>query len=86
MAALEFGRRRWRRACPLSKFVVLGYSQGAVVAGDFLSKVGNRQGAIEPSRILAGALLSDPSRSPSTPEPEAETRSPSDKSAPLPRR
>ncbi|NKR28853.1 cutinase family protein [Rhodococcus hoagii] len=73
MAALESRASQLAKACPLSKFVVLGYSQGAVVAGDFLSKVGNRQGAIEPSRILAGALLSDPSRSPSTPDPEAET-------------
>lgn len=72
LAALESRASQLAKACPLSKFVVLGYSQGAAVAGDFLSKVGNRQSAIDPSRVLAGALLSDPSRSPSTPDPEAD--------------
>ncbi|PXX53899.1 hypothetical protein DFR70_12620 [Nocardia tenerifensis] len=62
-SALETRARELAQACPLSKFVVLGYSQGALIAGDFLSAVGNRKGVIDPSRILAGALLSDPKRS-----------------------
>lgn len=73
LAALDARANELVKACPLSKFVILGYSQGAVIAGDYLSKVGNRQASVDPSRILAGALLSDPSRSPSTPDPEAET-------------
>ncbi|MEV6364887.1 cutinase family protein [Nocardia asteroides] len=61
--ALEARATELAQACPLSKFVVLGYSQGALIAGDFLSEIGNRRGVIDPSRILAGALLSDPMRS-----------------------
>ncbi|WP_280404865.1 cutinase family protein [Nocardia brasiliensis] len=61
--ALKARAKELAEACPLSKFVVLGYSQGALIAGDFLSAVGNRKGVIDPSRILAGALLSDPKRS-----------------------
>ena len=72
LAALEARAGQLAKACPLSKFVILGYSQGAVIAGDFLSAVGNRQGVVDPSRILAGVLLADPSRSPSTPDPEAD--------------
>jgi hypothetical protein len=71
-AALEARAGQLAKACPLAKFVILGYSQGAEIAGDFLSEVGNREGVIDPSRILAGVLLSDPSRSPSTPDPEAD--------------
>nr|UDH01784.1 cutinase family protein [Rhodococcus opacus PD630] len=71
-AALEARATQLAKACPLAKFVILGYSQGSEIAGDFLSKVGNREGSIDPSRVLAGVLLSDPSRSPSTPDPEAD--------------
>ncbi|WP_228791289.1 cutinase family protein [Nocardia farcinica] len=62
-SALNTRAKELAEACPLSKFVILGYSQGALIAGDFLSDVGNRKGAVDPSRILAGALLSDPKRS-----------------------
>ncbi|WP_228822159.1 cutinase family protein [Nocardia farcinica] len=62
-SALNTRAKELAAACPLSKFVILGYSQGALIAGDFLSAVGNRKGAVDPSRILAGALLSDPKRS-----------------------
>ncbi|MGW5453128.1 cutinase family protein [Nocardia sp. NPDC003979] len=65
-SALEARATELSQACPLSKFVILGYSQGALIAGDFLSEVGNRRGVIDPSRILAGGLLSDPKRSAST--------------------
>jgi hypothetical protein len=68
-SALETRMTELAQKCPLSKFVILGYSQGALIAGDELSKIGNRQANIDPSRILAGALLSDPRRSPSTPDP-----------------
>ncbi|MGW5569764.1 cutinase family protein [Nocardia thailandica] len=61
--ALEARAKEIAEACPLTKFVIMGYSQGALIAGDFLSAVGNRKGVIDPSRILAGALLSDPRRS-----------------------
>lgn len=74
-SALDARAKELAGKCPLSKFVVLGYSQGALVAGDFLSNVGNRKGPIDPSRILAGALLSDPKRSASTSDPESDTPS-----------
>ncbi|MFF5035706.1 cutinase family protein [Nocardia salmonicida] len=65
-SALEARATELAQACPLSKFVILGYSQGALIAGDFLSEVGNRRGVVDPARILAGGLLSDPKRSAST--------------------
>ncbi|MGF0320728.1 cutinase family protein [Nocardia fluminea] len=66
--ALETRAKELAESCPLTKFAVMGYSQGALVAGDFLSAVGNRKGVIDPSRVLAGALLSDPRRSSTTAE------------------
>lgn len=72
-ATLEARVQELATACPLAKFVILGYSQGAKIAGDFLSAVGTGRFSLDPSRILAGALLSDPSRTPSTPDPEADS-------------
>jgi hypothetical protein len=82
-SALETRAKELAEACPLSKFVVLGYSQGALIAGDFLSKVGNRKGVIDPSRILAGALLSDPKRSASSTSDSGSTTTTSAKNTKL---
>ncbi|MGV9679133.1 cutinase family protein [Nocardia sp. NPDC003482] len=76
-SALRARAKELAEACPLSRFVVLGYSQGALIAGDFLSEVGNRKSVIDPSRILAGALLSDPKRSATADPADPTATSPS---------
>lgn len=60
--------------CPSSKVAILGYSQGALIAGDVLSEIGNNKGGAFPAKdILAAGLLSDPARTPTTADPDAET-------------
>lgn len=62
-------------SCPTSKVVILGYSQGALVAGDVLSAIGNGHGPIPDSMVLAGGLLSDPARTPTTANLDSDTAS-----------
>ncbi|MGU3585655.1 cutinase family protein [Rhodococcus sp. C26F] len=45
-------------SCPDSEFVVLGYSQGASIAGDVLAEIA-ADGSVPPERI-SGVLYSDP--------------------------
>ncbi|WP_238981429.1 cutinase family protein [Williamsia herbipolensis] len=52
--------------CPTAKQVLLGYSQGALIAGDVLSAIGNGKGPVPDSAIIAGGLLSDPARTQTT--------------------
>lgn len=52
--------------CPTAKQVLLGYSQGALIAGDVLSAIGNGKGPVPDSAVLAGGLLSDPARTQTT--------------------
>ncbi|WP_461666669.1 cutinase family protein [Gordonia sputi] len=52
--------------CPTAKQVLLGYSQGALIAGDVLSAIGNGKGPVPDSVVLAGGLLSDPARTQTT--------------------
>ncbi|WP_240498160.1 cutinase family protein [Williamsia sp. 1135] len=59
--------------CPSSKVAILGYSQGSLIAGDVLSEIGNNKGAFPAKDILAAGLLSDPARTPTTADPDAET-------------
>ncbi len=47
-------------SCPSTKFTMVGYSQGADAAGDIASAIGNGQGPIDASRVLAVGLLADP--------------------------
>lgn len=62
-------------SCPTSKVAILGYSQGALVAGDVLSAIGNGHGPIPDSMVLAGGLLSDPARTPTTANLDSDTAS-----------
>ena len=48
--------------CPSTRAVLAGYSQGANIAGDLATTIGNNQGPLPASRITAVALLSDPRR------------------------
>lgn len=48
--------------CPGTKFVPIGYSQGAAVAGDITAKIGQGRSNIPADRLIATGLLSDPGR------------------------
>ena len=45
--------------CPATKFVLVGFSQGAVIAGDLASNIGNHRGPVDPSLIAGVALIAD---------------------------
>lgn len=62
--------------CPSSDVEMVGYSQGALVAGDVLSAIGNGRGPIPASRVLGAGLLSDPARTPTTADLDTETAAP----------
>lgn len=49
--------------CPSSKFAIIGYSQGADVAGDLAARIGHGQGAVGAEKVSGVGLLSDPRRS-----------------------
>lgn len=57
-----------RGLCSSTRVVLAGYSQGADVAGDDATEIGNNRGPIAASRIVAVALISDPRRSSDTPQ------------------
>ncbi|MCP2290804.1 cutinase family protein [Nocardia amikacinitolerans] len=52
--------------CSDTRVVLAGYGQGAEVAGDLATTLGNRGGPIPASRVLAVALVSDPRRDPAS--------------------
>lgn len=49
--------------CPTAKLAVVGYSQGAHAASNFLRSVGQGTGAVPAGAIAAGALFGAPTRS-----------------------
>ncbi|WP_269320255.1 cutinase family protein [Gordonia alkanivorans] len=48
--------------CPNANLVLAGFSQGADIAGDVATDIGNKRTAIDPRRISAVVLYSDPQR------------------------
>ncbi|MBT2274233.1 cutinase family protein [Rhodococcus qingshengii] len=46
--------------CSNTKFAITGYSQGADIAGDLASEIGNGSGPITAEQVLAVGLLADP--------------------------
>ena len=50
-------------ACPTSKFVLMGYSQGATIMRAAASRLSQNDNAFFASRVLATVLLADPSTS-----------------------
>jgi hypothetical protein len=50
--------------CQLTGFLLMGFSQGAVIAGDIASTIGNGQGPIPADNVLGVGLISDPRREP----------------------
>lgn len=47
------------QACPATKFVIAGFSQGAVIGGDIANTIGNGNGPVPADSILGVALIAD---------------------------
>ncbi len=45
--------------CPLTSFVLAGFSQGAVIAGDLASDIGNGRGPVDEDLVLGVTLIAD---------------------------
>jgi len=45
--------------CPLTGYVLIGFSQGAVIAGDVASKIGNWEGPVDEDLVLGVTLIAD---------------------------
>ncbi|NGX05824.1 cutinase family protein [Mycobacteroides franklinii] len=45
--------------CPLTSYVIIGFSQGAVIAGDLANEIGNGQGPIDQDLVLGVTLIAD---------------------------
>ncbi|WP_329252069.1 cutinase family protein [Actinoallomurus sp. NBC_01490] len=50
------------QSCPGTKFVGIGYSQGADIVGDLLAQVGNGNGPVPAGDFIAGGNLADPQK------------------------
>lgn len=46
-------------ACPLTDFILTGFSQGAVIVGDLASEIGGPAPIIDPARVRGVALVAD---------------------------
>lgn len=49
--------------CPLTTYVLAGFSQGAVIAGDIAEQIGKGNGPVPADRVLGVALIADGRRS-----------------------
>jgi Cutinase len=45
--------------CPLTSYVLVGFSQGAVIAGDIASEIGNGRGPVDDDLVLGVTLIAD---------------------------
>jgi hypothetical protein len=45
--------------CPLTSYVLMGFSQGAVIAGDVASDIGNGRGPVDDDLVLGVTLIAD---------------------------
>ena len=45
--------------CPLTSYVLVGFSQGAVIAGDIASDIGNGRGTVDEDLVLGVTLIAD---------------------------
>ena len=50
--------------CPLTSYVIVGFSQGAVIGGDIASDIGNGRGPVAADRVLGVTLIADGRRQP----------------------
>ncbi|MGL4305894.1 MAG: cutinase family protein [Mycobacteriaceae bacterium] len=54
--------------CPLTSFILAGFSQGAVIAGDIASNIGSAVGPIPQELVLGVGLIADGRRDPAAAE------------------
>jgi len=47
------------RKCPQTNYVIVGFSQGAVIGGDIAGDIGNGRGPVAADRVLGVSLISD---------------------------
>ncbi|WP_084483031.1 cutinase family protein [Nocardia amikacinitolerans] len=47
------------RECPLTTYVIAGFSQGAVIAGDVAAQIGAGKGPVPADRVLGVTLIAD---------------------------
>src|ERR1700736_2784079 len=45
--------------CPLTSYVIVGFSQGAVIAGDIAGDIGNGRGPVDSDLVLGVTLVAD---------------------------
>jgi hypothetical protein len=45
--------------CPLTSYVIVGFSQGAVIGGDIASDIGNGRGPVDADLVLGVTLIAD---------------------------
>lgn len=45
--------------CPLTSYVIVGFSQGAVIGGDIASDIGNGRGPVDQDLVLGVTLIAD---------------------------
>jgi hypothetical protein len=45
--------------CPLTSYLLVGFSQGAVIAGDMASDIGNGRGPVDADLVLGVTLIAD---------------------------
>lgn len=50
--------------CPATEFIIIGFSQGAVIAGDLAGQLGTGQGAVPAESVRGVALVADGRREP----------------------
>ncbi|MGI0541293.1 cutinase family protein [Corynebacterium aquatimens] len=47
------------QTCPQTKFIMAGFSQGAVIVGDVASDIGNGRGVVDADRVLGAVMIAD---------------------------
>nr|WP_206038359.1 cutinase family protein [Rhodococcus sp. HNM0569] len=62
-AATDFLAAR-HAECPLTSYVLTGFSQGAVIVGDIASSIGNGDGPVAADQVLGVGLIADGRRDP----------------------
>ncbi|MCQ9352694.1 cutinase family protein [Corynebacterium sp. 153RC1] len=63
-ARLEEELRATHAECPLTDFILAGFSQGAVIVGDVVSAIGNGTGVIPAERVRGVTVIADGRRQP----------------------
>lgn len=63
-STLENELRIMQRECPQTDFVLMGFSQGAVIVGDIANQIGAGHGAIPAERVRGVAVVADGRREP----------------------